>query len=259
MFWPFKNKIGLVLGGGVARGIAHIGVLKVLEEYKIPIEYIAAVSSGALMGTAYAAGMDLRLVEEIAFKISWAKLVRLAFFRPGFASTAAIKEMVIKYIGDKDFSELKIPFAVVAVDLKSGEPVAINKGKVAKAVAASSAFPAIFSPEEVDNRFLVDGGIGNNLPVDVARKMGADYVIAVNIIPSRPVRDLPRDPFQVFGRSLDIVLNKLSAVQRASADLLIEPEIQKEDIWHLDRDKAKRLISAGEAAARQALETLRRT
>ena len=104
---------------------------------------------------------------------------------------------------------------------------------------------------------MVDGGIGDNLPVDAVKKLGANYVIASDVIPAKPVRYLPRDPFQVFGRSLDIVLNKLSLEQRKKANILIEPQIE-EDIWHLDLHKAKRLIAAGEAAAHKALRKLRR-
>lgn len=256
--WPFrKRKLGLVLGGGVARGIAHIGVLRVFEKYKIPVHCIAATSSGALIGAAYAAGMDVRLIEEIALRISWGKLLRISFFRPGFVSTEAIEEFVVKYIGDMKFSELRIPFAATATGLKSGESLILNQGKIAKAIAASAAFPGIFIPVEIKHHIAVDGGIADNLPVDVARKMGADYVVAVDVVPSKPYHTLPKDAFQVFGRSLDLILHKLSIEQRKKADLLIEPQLE-EDIWHLDLHKAKRLISVGEAAAHRVIGKLKR-
>lgn len=257
-WWPFKEKkIGLVLGGGVARGIAHIGVLKVIDKYKIPIDFISATSSGAISGAAYAAGMEIRLIEEIGMRISWGKILRVAFFRPGFVSADAIKDLIIKYVGDKAFSELKIPLAVVATDLRSGEPTVINKGKVAKAVAASSAFPGLFAPEEVGQRFVVDGAISENLPVGVVKKMGANYVIASDVIPAKPVRYLPKDPLQVFSRSLDIVLHQLSVGERKKADILIEPQFG-EDIYPFDLHRVKKLIAAGEAAAHSALRNLRR-
>jgi NTE family protein len=258
MFWNLfgKRKIGLVLGGGVARGIAHIGVLKVIEQYKIPIEYIAATSSGAIVGAAYAAGMEIRLIEEIALRIKWQRILKIAFFRPGFVSTDAIRELVIKYIGDKEFSELKMPLAVVTADIKTGEPVVFTGGRVARVVAASAAVPGIFAPEEIGNHFLVDGGLGDNLPVDTVKQMGANYTIAVDVVPSRPIHALPRDPFQMYGRAFDIVMHKLTLEQRKKANILIDPRIE-EDIWHLDLHKAKRLIAAGEAAAQQALRRLR--
>lgn len=257
MFWQIfgKRKIGLVLGGGVARGIAHIGVLKVLDHYKIPIHSIVATSSGALVGAAYASGMEVRLIEEIALRISWGKILKITFFRPGFISGEAIEELIVKYVGEKNISELKIPFAAIATDLKTGEAVVIDEGKVAKAVAASAAFPGVFAPEEIKHHLAVEGGIANNLPVDVARKMGANYVVAVDVVPARPFHTLPKDAFQVFGRSLDLLLHKLSIEQRKKANLLIEPQME-EDIWHLDLNKAKRLIAAGEAAANRAVRRL---
>ncbi|PIS29643.1 esterase [Candidatus Saganbacteria bacterium CG08_land_8_20_14_0_20_45_16] len=257
-FWPFGDKKnGLVLGGGVARGIAHIGVLKVIKQYQIPIHYIAATSSGAIVGAAFAAGLEVSLIEEIALRISWGRLLRLAFFRPGFISSAAIEELLDKYIGNKSFSELKIPLVVVATDIKTGEAVGLRKGKVSKAVAASAAFPGLFAPEEINHRFLIDGGLADNLPVGVVRRMGAGRTIAVDVVPSQPVQHLPRDPFQAFGRSLDLALHKLSVKQRRAADILIEPLID-EDVWHLDLHKAKRLIAAGESAGHKALRKFRR-
>lgn len=259
VWWPFKRKkVGLVLSGGIARGIAHIGVLKVLDKYKIPVDCIAAASSGAIVGAAYAAGMEVRLIEEVALRINWGRIIKIAFFRPGFISGEGIKELLIKYIGDVAFSELKIPLAVVGTDLKSGEPVVINQGKVATAVAASAAFPGVFAPEEINQIFMVDGGISNNLPVDAARDMGAEYVIAVDVVPSKPIHYLPRDPYQTFGRALDIVLHKISCGQSVKADVLIEPHMD-EDIWHLDLHKAKKLIAAGEATAHRFINRIKRS
>jgi NTE family protein len=258
MIWPFKKKIGLVLGGGVARGLAHVGVLKVIERNQIPIHCISAASSGSLVASAFAAGMEVRLIEEIALRISWGKIVRVTFFRPGFVSGEAIQELVIKYIGNKKFSELKIPLAIIATEIKSGKPVVIDRGRVAKAVAASSAFPGVFAPEELNHQFLVDGGLSDNLPVDAVRDMGANFVVASDVTPSHPIQYQPKDPFQVFGRSLDIILHKFSEQSRGKADILVEPVID-EDIWHLDLHKAKRLIAAGEVAAQQALRRLRRS
>ncbi|MBU0671518.1 MAG: patatin-like phospholipase family protein [Candidatus Margulisbacteria bacterium] len=259
MFWPIlgKKRIGLVLGGGVARGIAHIGVLKVIERNNIPIECIAATSSGALVGLAYAAGMEVRLIEEIALRIKWGQIFRIAFFRPGFISGEAVKDLIIKYIGDLNFSDLKIPLSIVAADIKSGEPIVISRGKTARAVAASAAVPGIVAPEEIGGHFLVDGGLGDNLPIDTAKGMGANYVVAVDVVPSKPIHSMPKDPFQMYGRAFDIVMHKMSREQRKKANILIEPNIE-EDIWQLDLHKAKRLIAAGEAAALKALRGLRR-
>jgi NTE family protein len=258
MFWGVfgRKKIGLVLGGGVARGIAHIGVLKVIEKYQIPIECIVGTSSGAMVGAVYAAGLEVGLIEELSLRISWGRIFKLAFFRPGFISGEGIRELMIKYIGEKKFADLKIPLAVVATEIKSGEPVVISRGEVAKAVAASTAFPGVFAPEEYDHQTVVDGGLSLNLPVELPKQLGANYVVAVDVVPARPIHYVPRDAFQVFGRSLDLVLHKISAEQRGKANILIEPQID-EDIWQLDIHKAKKLIASGEKAALQALRRLR--
>lgn len=258
--WLFgKKKLGLALSGGVARGIAHIGVLRVFEKHQVPIEAIAATSSGAIIGAAYAAGMETRLIEEIVLRINWGKLLRITFFRPGFIAAEAIEELLVKYLGDLKFSDLKIPLAVIASEIKSGDQVIINEGRVARAAAASSSVPGIFAPIELNHQLLVDGGLANNLPVDVVKAMGANYCIAVDVVPSRPVRHLPKDAFQAYGRAFDIVMHKLSLEQRKMADMLIEPTLEiDEDIWHLDVNKSKKLIAAGEAAARSVINRIKR-
>ena len=260
-WWPFfkKRKIGVVLGGGVARGIAHVGVLKVLHENKIPIDYLVGTSSGALVGAAYASGIDIELLEQIALRIHWGELIKLTFFKPGFISGDAVANLFNKYVGEKDFSELKIPFAAIATDFSSGGIVKINKGSVGKAVAASACFPGFFSPEKVNGKILVDGGIASNVPVLAARQMGADYVIASDVVPAKYLMAAPKDPLQAFGRALDLMLRNGSVEEAKTADALIEFEMGDEDIWHLDFHKAKQLITAGEVSAHRMLSKIKRS
>lgn len=238
----------MVLGGGVARGIAHIGVLKVLQEKNVPIDYIVGTSSGSFVAAAFASGMDVALIEQIALRIHWGEFFKFSFFRPGLISSQALEDFVIKYIGDLKISELKIPFAAVGTDIKNGGQVVMSEGKIAAAVAASSAFPGFFAPGEYQGRFIIDGGIAANVPVNVAKQMGAGYIIASDVIPRKSVQAVPRDPGQALGRSLDIIFKKLSSEETKLADVLIELEME-EDIWHLDLHKAKKLITAGEVAA----------
>lgn len=256
-WWFRKKKVGLVLGGGVARGIAHIGVIKVLQNYKVPVDCVVGTSAGTLVGAALASGMDVSLIEEISLRIRWGDFFKFTLFRPGFVSGEAIEDFVRKYIGDLSFSDLKIPFAAVATDLRTGDRVIINEGKIAKAIAASSSFPGVFAPEEREGKFLIDGGIAGNVAVDAARKLGAEYVIAVDVIPARSVRAVPSDPLQMLSRSLDIILKKLSSNEAHRADVLIELEME-EDIWHLDLHKAQKLITAGEVAAHRAINKIKR-
>ena len=179
-------KIGLALGCGGARGLAHIGVLRVLEREKIPIDLIVGASMGCLVGGIYASGMDAITMEEIALNINWQQTAR--FFTPtiskaGLVDGNKIEKLVESFIGKKRFPKLKIPFATVSTDIENGKQVVIKNGKVARAIRASCSVPGIFTPLRYRNRFLVDGGLVNPFPVDVARKMGADIVIGVNVIP----------------------------------------------------------------------------
>ncbi|MFA6430883.1 MAG: patatin-like phospholipase family protein [Candidatus Margulisiibacteriota bacterium] len=260
-WWPFfkKKRVGVVLGGGIARGIAHVGVLKVLHENKIPIDYIVGTSSGSLVAAAYASGVDIELLEQIALRIHWGELIKLTFFKPGFISGDAVANLYNKYVGEKDFSDLKIPFTAVATDFSTGALVKITKGSVGKAVAASACFPGFFSPEKISGKLLVDGGIASNVPVSVARQMGAEFVIASDVVPAKYVMASPKDPLQALGRALDLMLRNGSIEEARTADALIEFEMGDEDIWHLDFHKAKKLISAGEISAHRMINKIKKS
>ncbi len=251
-----KKKVGLVLGGGVARGIAHVGVLKVLREYDVPVDYLVGTSAGSLVAAVYASGMNLELLENIVTRIRWNDFLKLTLFRPGFNSAEAIEDFIVKYIGDLKFSDLKIPTAFIATDLKNGRRVVLREGKVAKAASASACFPGFFSPVTLDGHHLVDGGISGNVAVDTARQLGAGYVIASDVIPAK-VRQVPGDPMTLLGHSLDLMLKKLSAAEVARADAVIELEME-EDMWHLDLNKAKKFIAAGEISAHRQINKIRK-
>jgi NTE family protein len=251
-----KKKVGLVLGGGVARGIAHVGVLKVLKDYNVPIDYVVGTSAGSLVAAVYASGMELSLLENIVTRVHWNDFLKFTLFKPGFNSALAIEEFIIKYIGDIKFSDLKIPCAMIATDLRSGQRVVLDEGRVAKAASASACFPGFFSPVNIDNRHLVDGGIAGNVAVDTARAMGAEYVIASDVIPAK-TRAIPGDPMTLLGHSLDLMLKKLAAAEVARADAVIELEME-EDMWHLDLNKAKKFIAAGEVSAHRQINKIRK-
>jgi len=180
------KKVGLALSGGAARGLAHIGVLKALEEGHIPIDMIGGTSMGALIGAAYARERKASVLEEIAIGVDWRKLAHLVdpnVFPPwkGFVHGEKVKLFLNTLIGETNFEELEIPFAAVAVDIESLEEIVIDKGPVLEAVRASISLPVIFTPVKWQGRFLVDGGVLNPLPVKVVREMGAEIVIAVNV------------------------------------------------------------------------------
>jgi len=176
-------KIGLVLGSGGARGYAHLGVLKALYEADIDIDLVVGTSFGAIVGAGYAAGRNIYELEKIALETGWMKLLKMIDVAPpkGIFAGNKLERFFSVLTRQKHFSELKVPLTVVATDIKTGEEVLINKGSVSKAILASSAFPGIFAPVEIDNRWLVDGVLVNPLPIQTAFDMGADIVIAVDV------------------------------------------------------------------------------
>jgi len=180
-------KVGLALSGGAVRGVAHIGVLKALEEESIPVDMVAGTSAGAFVGACYAKERDVALLQETALGIDLKKLARLVDLNlislgKGFVHGQKVKSILLSCIGDVDFEDLKIPFAVVAADAESMEEIVINKGSVVEAVRASVSMPVLFTPVKWGDRFLIDGGVVNPLPVDIVRNMGAEIVIAVNVL-----------------------------------------------------------------------------
>jgi len=176
-------KIGLALGSGGARGLAHIGVIKALLEANVKIDYLAGVSMGSMIGAGYAAGMDIRDMESLALKTDWKKLLSLldpTILTKGMIDGSKIEKFVSSCIGNINFSEAKLPFAVVATDIANKEKIVISEGRIAKAVRASISFPFVFAPYQYDGRVFLDGVLVDPVPVSLVKEMGADYVIAVN-------------------------------------------------------------------------------
>ena len=182
-----KRKIGLVLSSGAAKGLAHIGVIKALVERKVPIDFIAGSSIGALVGACYAKNGSIAEFEQVVLRTDWRRLLGLADFNlalmfKGFVQGQKVRELLKSIIGDVQFQDLKIPLAVMATDLDSGEGVVIKEGSVLEAIRASISIPVIFTPMKFKDKFLVDGGILNPVPVNLARQMGANYIIACNAV-----------------------------------------------------------------------------
>jgi len=178
--------VGLALSGGGARGLAHIGVLKVLEREGIPIDYLAGTSMGGVIAAGCAAGLSPEFMEQEALRMtSLRRLLALAdpsLPRRGLFEGQKVHEYFIGHLGDRTFDDLRVPLTLVAVDLNTGREVFLSQGQVADAVRATVALPGIFRPVERDGQLLVDGGLLDNLPADAARHIGADVVIAVDVI-----------------------------------------------------------------------------
>jgi NTE family protein len=262
------KKIGLALGGGAAWGLAHIGVLKALEKADIPIDMIAGTSAGALTGTLYAQGKSAARIEKLALEqLDWKKLPRLIDFtlpRTGLIAGKHLMDLMRKIIGgDLDFADLKIPFACIATDIDTGEEVMINHGSVVQAVRASISIPAIFAVDSFEGQHLVDGSLTNPVPVNIVREMGADFVIAVNVLPvrfdnlhQRGERAIAEhNIFNVLMHSLYIAIHSMVLSCLEDADYVIQPQVAH--IGPSEFLRAHELILHGELAAQAAIPEIK--
>jgi len=245
------QKIGLALGGGAARGYAHIGVLKVLEREGIPIDLIAGTSMGSLVGLYYAYGYSPTEIEAIARTITRRNIASIGFSKKGLLSPRKITKMLARDIGDITFQDLNMPLSVITTDLLHAERVVISEGPIKEAVLASISIAGIFPPREINGRLLIDGGYVNQVPVSVAHDMGADFVIAVVTGFWATKRDKYTNAIQIGIRAMDIMARKLSAKEEENADVIIKPDVESESL--IDYHKAEFFIEAGVKATEEAL------
>jgi NTE family protein len=233
-----RPRIGLALSGGAARGIAHVGVLRALEENAIPIDAIAGASAGALIGGLYAAGLSITQLEEMARKFRWRHMGRIAFSRLGLNSNARMEKFLRERLPVTRFEDLKIPFAAMATDLRNGTAVVMrDTGDIPLAIRASNCLPAFYVPvRDPEGRLLVDGGLVANLPISHARDLGADIVIAVDV-GADGVRfmDRPRTALGVLTQVFVAVERVVSQQEAANADLIIAPKV-----GHIRWDETRR-------------------
>ncbi len=250
---PGRKRVGLALGGGGARGMAHVGVIRVLEREGIPIDCIAGTSAGSLVGAAYAAGIRGHALLDMALELRWRHIVRLAWPRQGFLSFEKLESYLVRTLGDLAFTDLDIPYAAVTADLATGEQVVLKEGRVAAAVRASCSVPGFVTPVEVNGRLLVDGGVVNNLPISVARELGADVVIAVGL--GAPPGYYPKGPLQMAIAALESLLMN-AGDDPASADVHLPIPV-----WGLGTlvrtSKRHRFFALGQQVAEGSLAAIR--
>jgi len=288
-----RPKVGLALSGGGARGAAHIGVLKVLEEHRVPVDFIAGTSMGAIVGGLYASGMSAQELEALISHIDWAdafadKISRqdrsfrrkrdddlyLVKHKPGFSGgklkfppgildgqkiDLLLKRYTLPVIAVRDFDDLCIPFRAVATDLATGEAVVLNHGDLALAMRASLSIPLVFAPREIDGLLLADGGVSSNLPIDIVRRMGADVVIAVDISTPLQERDQLTSLLTITDQLTGILTRRNTDLQIASLgdqDIFIHPDLG--DITTATFGRAAEAIPAGTVAAEAVIAKLSR-
>jgi NTE family protein len=217
-----RKRVGLALGGGVVRGMAHIGVLAALETAGIQVDVVAGSSVGSIIGAGFCAGLSVEELKALAGQMSWFRLVRLVWPARGFASFAPMERWLIKNYGDTTFDQLKIPFAAVTTDLQTGDSVVLFQGRLAPALCASCSVAGLAVPVEMDGRLLCDGNFTNSVPVSVARDMGADYVIGVDIFQHAIRRRLGALGYGLAG--LELLIQR-SGGGMHMADCLISPDL----------------------------------
>ena len=249
-----RARIGLALGGGFARGIAHVGVLRVFEQNHIPIDFLAGTSVGALVGAAYASGASLDEMAQQGVETTFRDFGRWTLSRMGMASNERLEHYLHKFTRAHTFEELRIPLAIVATDLISGESVYFTDGEISPALRASCAYPGLFLPIEYRDRFLVDGFLTESVPTGAARAMGANFVVGVHLEPGL-LHDKPRNTIEVISRSFSIIQTRAQSPWREGADIVIEPDVH-DFLWD-EFARTPDLIAAGEAATRQALPEIR--
>ncbi|MDF2379695.1 MAG: patatin-like phospholipase family protein [Candidatus Gracilibacteria bacterium] len=272
----FSNKkIGLALGGGSARGCAHIGVIRALEKAGVPIHLISGTSIGSLVGGIYAGG-NLDELENIAKGITWNKIVPyldIRIQRQALLKGQKATDLIDKLTPIKQIEDLQIPFCAVATDVENGDEITFKKGPLLDAIRASISLPAIFTPPKINNRYLVDGGLVNPLPINVLRDMGADIVIAVDLnhhfsskdsgnskqtFPDKIKNWLSGDDpsiIDILGWSVNIMQDQITRknLMTYPADILIQPKLGH--ILGADFHKAQEMIDEGFRAVEEALET----
>jgi NTE family protein len=249
-----QPQFGLALSGGTARSIAHIGVLRVLEQEGMRPDLITATSGGSLIGVLYAAGLDHGTLVRMAAEVNWRKLARVRIPRLGLLSNQGIEQFVLDAVGDIDFEDLRIPTYVIATDLLKGEKKVFSSGPVAPAVRASCSIPQIFSPVEIDGGLYADGGFVEYMPVETARELGCRVVAGVNLSRYADFSQPPGNLLDMIQRMVGIIARLNGRVSARAADCVIEPRL--DGFGSFDLGRAEELIAAGQSATRDVLPQL---
>ena len=247
--------VSLALGGGFARGYAHLGVLRVFREQAIPVTSIAGSSIGSILGAAYASGEPLPRIISKCREIRFRDFARWRVSRYGLASNERLGALVQKLFGTKQFEDLVLPLAIVATDLGTGDPVVFRQGNLADAIRASCAFPGLFEPIQIGTRCLADGGIVAPVPTRAAREMGAEIVVGVSVGLHDGQRGAPTNIFQVVSRAVSAAQKHQLEAWERHANLVLRPSVQGL-AWD-DFDRIDEAIEAGSVAARAAVPRLK--
>jgi NTE family protein len=222
----FNTKVGLALGGGGAKGVAHIGVLKALEDARVKPDYIAGTSVGAMVAAMYAFNVSIKTIANVARDLTLAQITTFKLSKTGFFTADPLKEILIEYLGEAKIEDAVIPLAIVATDLKTGEEVIFTHGPLADAVCASASIPGVYIPLKMGERTLVDGGIVQSVPVGAVKAMGAGVIIASQL-GGVGVYEEPKNVLDVMRNAFDIALSHRTKEEVKEADLLIAMDLRE--------------------------------
>lgn len=248
------TKVAIALGAGASKGFAHIGVLKVLEMHKVPIDMIVGTSAGSVVGSLYASGLSAIELQQLALKIQKSDVVDLTIPDNGFIKGDKLQEYINRLVKNASLERLKIPFYAVATDIQTGQEIVFAQGNTGMAVRASCAIPGIFRPVKIDSKMYVDGGVVSPVAVDAALKHGADFVIAVDISGDTDY-NLPKTTLENILQSINIMYSKIAQAQLVRANIVIKPKVGH--IASADFAKRHEAILAGEQAALEALPAIK--
>jgi NTE family protein len=246
-------KVALVLGAGASKGFAHVGVIKVLESQKIPVQMVVGTSAGSFVGSLYAYGYNGFALQDIAMKLQKKEVAELTIPDNGFIKGERLRNFINDKVRNQPIEKLKLPFFAVATDIRTGKETVFNTGNTGMAVQASAAVPGIYQPARFSGNAYVDGGLVNPVAVDVARRYGADLVIAVDITYGVE-NSIPTGTMETIMKSFEIMYHTIAQSPVGQADVVIKPQVGF--MGAADFDKRHEAILAGEKAAWEAMPAI---
>ena len=251
-----KATVALALGGGASKGFAHIGIIKVLKENNIPVKIVTGTSAGSIVGSMYASGMSPDRLELEAEILGKTDLVDLTLSTSGFIKGEKLQNYINRKVGNRPMQQFPIKFAAVATDFESGKPVVFNVGNAGQAVRASASIPNVFQPVVIGNRKYVDGGLSQPVPVSAAKKLGANFIIAVDIS-ARPAKNVSQGMFSYLDQTFNVMSQTALHQELGQANVVIKPQVLELGSVGGFNQK-QRAIQLGEQAARAALPEIKR-
>ena len=243
----FNTKVGLALGGGGAKGVAHIGVLKALEEANVKVDYVSGTSVGAMVAAMYAFNISVDTLANIARDLSLSHITTFKFNKTGFFTADPLREILIDHLGEVNIEDAAIPLSIIATDINSGEEVVFTEGPLADAVCASASIPGVYIPMQLDGRTLVDGGIVQSVPVRAVKAMGAGVIIASRLGGIGRYEE-PKNVLDVMRNAFDIALSHRTQEELKQADLLIAMDLSDFSIAD-NTDRYEELYAIGQDTA----------